>query len=129
MGQGFGKRVDGVHGQRHDNRDPSLVPVVFTTLFHGGPAAMTNLSRTGAKLSDLHFSSREGEEAVVQVAGLSLMGTVMWARENSCGFQFDEPLSDAAVERLQEASVLIPRSLMTPEQQLAVADWQNGWLH
>jgi len=122
----FGKRLDGVHGQRHDSRDPALVPVVFTTLLQGGPAAMTNISRTGAKVADLHFG-REGDEAMIQVAGLSLMGTIMWVEGNSCGVQFDSPLDDRTVDILQENSVLIPRSPMTPEEQLAINDWQNGW--
>jgi hypothetical protein len=99
MSPGFGKRIDGVHGQRLDSRDPALVPVIFTTLLQGGPAAMTNLSRTGAKLADLHFG-REGDEAMIQVAGLSLMGRIMWVEGNSCGVRFDVPLDDRTVGEL-----------------------------
>lgn len=123
----FGKRIDGVHGQRLDDRDPALVPVVFTTLLQGGPAAMTNISRSGAKLGDCAFG-REGDEAMIQVAGLTLMGVIVWAEDGSCGVRFDEPLSDAEVDQLQDNSVLIPRSSMSPEEQLAANDWQNGWL-
>ena len=123
----FGKRMDGVNGQRRDGRDPSLVPVVFTTLMKSGPAAMTNLSHTGAKLGECPHG-REGDEAMIQVAGLMLMGCIVWARDGTCGVRFDEPLTDAQIEHLQDQSVLIPRSLMSPEEQLAVNDWQNGWL-
>lgn len=126
MAATFGKRVDGVFGQRHDARDPSLVPVVFKTIYQAGPAALLNISHTGAKLANLQFGS-EGDEAMIQVGGMMLLGTVMWARENMCGVQFDDPLDDATVAQLQKYSVLIPRSLMTPEEQLAVNDWQTGW--
>ena len=119
---GFGKRVDGIYGQRHDSRDPSLVPVIFTTLLQGGPAAMINISHTGAKLSDLHFG-RVGDEAMIQVVGLQLMGTIMWVHGNSLGVKFDAPLDEATIAVLQEQSVLIPRSPMSPEEQLAVNDW------
>lgn len=123
----FGKRVDGVFGQRSDLRDPALVPVVFTTLFKSGPAALVNISHTGAKLANLP-DGREGDEAMIHVAGITLLGTIRWAARGMCGLEFDEPLNDAAVDQLQRHSVLIPRSLMSPEEQLAVNDWQNGWL-
>lgn len=122
----FGKRVDGVHGRRGGNRKPVLVAAAMMSVKESGSATLLNVSYTGAKLRGGHLPAC-GEDALVRVARVEAFGTVVWKDGDLCGIAFDVPLSDAELKILEQQSAAVSIAKLTPEELVALDDWQTGF--
>ena len=121
----FGKRLDGPTGRRTAPRAPVLLDAALLTMQCSRPVILVDVSKTGCQLR-VNEPLKLGMEVWLKIPPADIFGTVVWCEGDHCGVEFDVPFADEDVVKLQARGkvVLIPR--LTPEEQLAAADWQTG---
>lgn len=65
--------------------------VIVATVVTSGPATVTDLSETGAKI--MYPGAREGERVSLVAMGQDICGTVAWADPDRFGMKFDQRLT------------------------------------
>lgn len=121
----FGKRLDGPGGRRHEAREPVLLAAALMALGSSRTVYLLDVSKTGAQLR-ISEPLLVGQEAWLKIQPADIFGTVVWAEDDHCGIVFDVPLTDEDVALLQARGkvILIPR--LSPEEQMAAAEWSAG---
>ena len=92
-----------ITGRRVAARARVALPARLESLSGTVNAVLRNISETGAMLEVAALPAR-GADAVLCCGELDCFGTIVWARSRWCGFVFDEPIAQATVLRLREAS-------------------------
>jgi len=64
---------------------------VVATVVNSGPATVTDISETGAKI--MYPDARPGERVSLVALGQDVCGTVAWADPDRFGMKFDQPLA------------------------------------
>jgi PilZ domain len=121
----FGKRRDGPGGRRHDAREPVLLAAALMALGSSRTVYLVDVSKTGCQLR-ISEPLLVGQEVWLKIQPADIFGTVVWVKDEHCGIAFDVPFADEDVALLQTRGkvILIPR--LTPEEQMAAAEWSAG---
>ena len=123
--QEFGKRKDGPGGRRTSPRETVLLPAAMMSLSSSRTVYLVDMSRTGARLR-IEQPLIEGQDIWLKISASNIFGTVVWVEEDHCGILFDDVLDgdDAALLQSRGKVVLIPS--LSPEEQMAAAEWSAG---
>lgn len=80
-------------------RSSLAMPAQVRRLSHNLPAIVRDLSSAGCKLETPELPLTAGNRVLIRPAGFeSLLGTVIWSRDDEAGVKFDEALSQATVD-------------------------------
>jgi hypothetical protein len=101
MMQSFGKRVDIPGGHRKEHRERVALAASATTLAGSRAVAISDLGRSGAKLSGRTLP-QDGTQVLLKVGDIELLGDMIWRGEHDCGMTFDEPLTDEQLAQIKE---------------------------
>lgn len=69
-------------------------------------ATLTELSRTGAKLSAVS-SLIEGEQLLFRAGNVQALAQVVWCEGTECAIEFDIPIAVAEVKRLRDLATFV----------------------
>lgn len=122
----FGKRIDGVHGHRSGPGTSVLVPAAIITLSQSGSTTLLNVSRSGAKLRGSKLPA-VGEDALIKAGPVEAFGTIVWRHDDLCGIHFDCGLSNEELRVLELETDTARVSMLTPEELMALDDWETGF--
>ena len=121
----FGKRFDGPGGRRTAAREPILLSASLHSFGCTRTIILNDVSRTGAQLR-VREPIDCGETVWIKVPPATIFGEVVWAEEDRCGIQFDEPLGDEEFGLLKSLGTLTRIRGLSPEEALAMEDWGTG---
>jgi hypothetical protein len=84
--------------------------VVVATVVNSGPATVTDISETGAKI--MYPDARPGERVSLVALGQDVCGTVAWADPDRFGMKFDQCLTEGPLHGyLRQISAPRPRAI------------------
>lgn len=83
-------------GRRTDARLRLMLPASLRLPVSKEKCWLGNISKSGALVRVVDLPA-VGSTAIFEFMHLSLWCSVIWARDNWCGLQFDEPLQDETV--------------------------------
>jgi hypothetical protein len=86
---------------------------------------LLDVSATGAQLQT-NAPMHVGQEIWLKVPPSDIFGTVMWIKGDHCGIAFDDLLSETEVASLQARGKVVMMPRLTPEEQMAAAEWIAG---
>lgn len=89
-------------GRRKEPRLRVRLEVRLITLDGTSRTVMADLSRSGARLAGCLPTLRMGQQAVIQWHEFEAFGVVAWTRPDQCGFEFDEPLALAVLQKTRQ---------------------------
>jgi hypothetical protein len=112
-------------GRRSQPRAAVNLPITIATLDGNKRISLLEVSLSGARLEGTALP-HVGKYAVLMCGAVEAFGTVVWATENRCGMQFDEPITLSELVALRRVAVKVEDSGITPEEIQAVADWESG---
>ena len=112
-------------GRRGQPRATVNLPVTIATLDGNKRIELLEVSLDGARLEGAALP-HVGKNAVLMCGAVEAFGTVVWATDNRCGMQFDEPIGLSELVALRRVAVAVEASGITPEEIQAVADWESG---
>lgn len=121
----FGKRLDGPGGRRTAARGDVLLAAAMMTLSSSRSVILLDVSKTGARMR-VREPLAQGQVVWIKAQPADIFGTVVWSRGRMCGMRFDEPLDDDTLACLQTAGKVTMVARLSPEEQLAVQDWDTG---
>ena len=81
------------------------------------PAALGEISRTGAKLSGVNCV-KAGQELQFRAGTIHALGQVVWAEGDRCAIAFDTPIGASEVSRLRSLANFV-RSVNAADQGAA----------
>ncbi|WAT17872.1 PilZ domain-containing protein [Aurantiacibacter sp. MUD11] len=120
---GFGRKRIGRSGnQRACERADVALPANLHTSVHRHPVDLTDVSATGAQVISERVPAL-GSFVQLQVRGSTVFGTVAWARQGSCGIEFDKALDPATVEMFRTADRKAARLGLSPDDLRALDHW------
>ncbi|WP_084215104.1 PilZ domain-containing protein [Sphingomonas sp. Ant20] len=73
--------------------------------------AIHNISTRGAMIHSPERVLPRGEEVIISINTLAIVGTVMWARDGMNGLSFHRAIDDKALEMIQKNRVKASRGL------------------
>ena len=121
----FGKRKDGPGGRRSSPREQVMLPAALMSIGASRTVFLLDVSATGAQLqasAPMHI----GQEIWLKVPPSDIFGTVRWIEDDHCGVAFDDLLSPSEVEALKARGKVVMLPRLTPEEQMAAAEWIAG---
>lgn len=121
----FGKRLDGPGGRRTAARGPVVLTAALLTVGCSRPIIILDLSSAGAQIR-VNEPMHPGQEVWIKSAPVEVFGTVIWAEGDHCGIAFDEPLDESSLALLLDKGRITPNRSLTPDEQLAIDDWNGG---
>lgn len=71
------------------------IDAVVATVVNSGPATVTDISETGAKI--MYPDARPGERISLVAFGQDVCGTVAWADPDRFGMKFDQRLTEGPI--------------------------------
>lgn len=71
------------------------IDAVVATVVNSGPATVTDISETGAKI--MYPDARPGERISLVAFGQDVCGTVAWADPDRFGMKFDQGLAEGPI--------------------------------
>jgi hypothetical protein len=119
----FGKQDGG--GRRTAPRSAALLPARLTTTTRSIPVHMLDVSATGARVRGAGLPEA-GAELILGVERAQTFARICWSEGEERGLLFEEPLTNAQIERLKAEAHLARLMQLTPDQKLAVDDWVQG---
>lgn len=121
------KRADDpeLRGRRSEPRACLLLSASAEALSGNRAVTLLDVSRSGARVEGFHLPG-VGRDIILRCGNIDAFGTIVWAASNRCGINFDEPVAAQDLVELRRLAAAAERSKMTPDEQLAVADWMNG---
>ena len=106
MMQSFGTSAAG--GRRSAPRVQAPLIAVLSTAAGDHPAAVTDISRTGARLCAEMLPS-VGEALVFRTDDVQVEGRIIWSTGHKCGVEFGAPIAAAEVDQLRRLASLKPQ--------------------
>lgn len=119
----FGRRSGG--GRRKSARVAAPLPALVETLTSAETAVLVDVSHTGARLRGARLPD-VGEELLLTAERVQALGTVAWSEDDERGVQFEEPISRHQLAVLRHDGTVACFSKITPEERIALRDWNTG---
>ncbi|MBA2467598.1 MAG: hypothetical protein H0V46_08360 [Sphingomonas sp.] len=101
----FGKRVDGPGGRRRKERERVVLAAAAVTLDSTQPVVVDDVCPTGVRLRGRGLP-KKGEDLVLKIGHVDVMGFVAWSDGAECGVTFDAALDPGSVTQLKEEGSL-----------------------
>ncbi len=87
-------------GRRSVPRTAAPLVAVLSTSAGDHPAALVDVSRTGARLS-AEVLPAIGDELTFRAEDIEAFGDVVWCEAHQCAIEFDTPIAVSEVKRLR----------------------------
>lgn len=88
-------------GRRTVPRAQVPLVAVLSTTAGDHPAALVDISRTGARLQG-QFLPNIGDQLSFSAEGVQASGEVVWSTANNCAIEFETPIAAEEVKRLRQ---------------------------
>lgn len=112
-------------GRRSARRVEAPQPALLITMSDRHRALLSDISRTGAKLSAETVPS-VGTELFLQVGGVDVYAKVVWTDGDQCGLKFDEEIRDWDVEILHYQVSRGTKATLHAAERGGADDWVTG---
>lgn len=119
----FGKRDGG--GRRSAGRSATLLPARLTTTTTSYPAYLLDVSASGARVRGIGLPAN-GEELVFAAERTQAFARICWSDGEERGLLFEERLSPEQLGLLQAEAQSAKLMGLSPDQKLAMQDWEQG---
>lgn len=96
----FGKRIDGLGGNRRAKRERVLLAAAAVTLQGSHSVVVEDIGSTGAKLRGRGLPTT-GQAMTIKVGNMDVFASVAWSKRDECGITFEPPLNPASVTQLK----------------------------
>ena len=97
----FGRRMDGPTGRRRAVRERMSLPVSLHSIEQSRVALLADISGTGCRLYGMGLP-RVGQDVLLKAGKVELFGGIVWKNEAERGVEFDQPISEADLQRLRD---------------------------
>ncbi|HVF36853.1 MAG TPA: PilZ domain-containing protein [Sphingomicrobium sp.] len=121
----FGKRLDGPGGRRSQPRDPIVLTAALLSVRCSRSIILVDVSRTGAQIH-VREAMEPGQEIWIKAHAAQMFGVIKWVEGEACGVAFDEPLDADQLAMLQAEGKVTMQRRCSPEEQVALEDWDHG---
>lgn len=115
----FGK---GGGGRRNSTRRAAGVTAQVQTTFTSRSVDLLDVSLTGAKLGGLGLPDI-GQDVLVTFEKSEAFGKVVWSEPDSCGVEFDGPITEQELAAVQEETKKAKLMKLTPAEKQALDNW------
>jgi hypothetical protein len=103
-----------------------LLPAAVSSISSNGDfMTLLDISATGGRLRGPDLPA-VGKSLLLRVDAVEAFGTVTWIRGDSCGVEFDCPLTGLELSTLNQENVKARVLKLTPEKKRAYDAWQSS---